>query len=127
MPMRLSQILLVSLIGLFIVYAARLRNATRDRLAYICLATIGLGLVLNPELTTVVAQRLGIGRGADLVFYVFIVFCLFHFASTGATIRRLQADRTALTQALALHLAQQPAADTAGESATAQAAPEGSR
>ena len=61
-----------------------------------------VGLVLDPGLTQDVAFRLGIGRGVDLMFYFFIIFSLFHFATTAATIRRLQRAVTELTQSLAL-------------------------
>lgn len=33
---------------------------------------VGLVLVWNPELSTIVANAAGVGRGADLIFYVFI-------------------------------------------------------
>lgn len=122
--MRPSQILLGTLIGLFILYVARLRNVARDRVVYLCLAVLGLGLVLQPELTNRVAAALGIGRGADLVFYVFIVYCLFHFASTAVALRRLQDNLTAVTQALALREAAWNAtAGTSDESATGPGAP----
>jgi len=39
---------------------------------------------------------------AFLMFYFFIVFCLFHFATTAATLRRMQRDLTTLAQELAL-------------------------
>jgi hypothetical protein len=103
-----SQFVLLGLIGLFIAYIVRMRSAAADRLMYLGLAALGIGLVLNPELTNQAAAALGIGRGADLMFYFFIVFCLFHFAATAATLRRLQHDLGELTRALALLRASLP-------------------
>ena len=100
--MTTSQLVLLGLIGLFIVYVVRMRSASADRLMYLGLAALGIGLVLNPELTNRAAAALGIGRGADLMFYFFIVFCLFHFATTAATLRRLQRDLGELTRIVAL-------------------------
>lgn len=103
--MTTSQLVLLALIGLFIVYIVRMRSDATDRLLYLALAVLGIGLVLNPELTNRAATMLGIGRGADLMFYFFIVFCLFHFATTAATLRRLRRDLGDLTRALALQQA----------------------
>ena len=100
--MRGFQIILLCLLALFATYIFRLRSASSDRVLYLALAAIGVGLNLDPDFTTRLANRVGIGRGVDLMFYFFIIFVLFHFATTGATIRRLQRDVTQLTQALAL-------------------------
>jgi hypothetical protein len=96
-----SQVVLLALIILFAAYVFRLRTTSTDRVAYLLLAVAGGALVLRPEWSNQVAHRLGIGRGADLLFYFFIVFCLFHFATTAATLRRLQRDLTTLASELA--------------------------
>ena len=100
--MRPSQIVLLVLLALFAIYIFRLRSTSGDRVTYLGLAAIGVALILNPEFTNRVAARLSVGRGADLMFYFFIIFALFHFATTAATIRRMQRDLTRLAQALAL-------------------------
>ena len=100
--MRPSQILLLLLILAFATYIFRLRSTSGDRLAYLALAALGILLIVDPEITNPLAKMLGVGRGADLMFYFFIIFALFHFATTAATIRRLQRDITRLSQAQAL-------------------------
>lgn len=100
--MRNSQVVLLGLIALYVVYLLRLRSPTNDRIAYLALAVLGVALVINPEWTNAAAGLLGVGRGADLMFYFFIMFCLFHFATTANTIRRLQRDITTLTRELAI-------------------------
>ena len=107
--MRPSQIVLLVLLALFAVYIFRLRSTSGDRITYLGLAAIGVALILDPDLTNQVAARLGIGRGADLMFYFFIIFALFHFATTAATIRRMQRDLTSMAQALALAAPRAPA------------------
>jgi hypothetical protein len=106
--LRNSQFVLLGLLGLYLVYLWRLRTASTDRVAYLALALFGLALVANPEWTNSAARLLGVGRGADLMFYFFIVFCLFHFVTTASTIRRLQRDVTTLTRELALTRATEP-------------------
>jgi small membrane protein len=78
---------------------------------YLGLAAGGVALVLDPDFSNQVAARLGIGRGADLMFYFFIMFCLFHFATTAATLRGLRRDLTALNQANALAAADRVTSD----------------
>ena len=128
--MRNSQIVLLGLIALYVLYLLRLRSATNDRIAYLGLAVLGIALVINPEWTNAAAGLLGIGRGADLMFYFFIVFCLFHFATTASTIRRLQRDVTTLTRELAVRhpltapgLGASAAVDTGDESGTVPTVP----
>lgn len=100
--MRGSQIALLALLLLFAMYIVRLRSTAMDRLTYLGLALVGAVLILYADRTNTIAKALGIGRGADLMFYFFIVFCLFHFATTAATMRRMQRDLTTLAQRLAL-------------------------
>lgn len=100
--MKGSQIALLVLLLLFATYVVRLRSTAMDRLLYLALAVGGVALILNPGWTNTLAMWLGVGRGADLMFYFFIVFCLFHFATTAATLRRMQRDLTTLAQRVAL-------------------------
>lgn len=131
--MAFFQLVLLGLIAIFAAYTLRLRTAATDRLLYLGLAVLGIGLVLNPGLTNRIAAQVGVGRGADLMFYFFIIFALFHAATTAATLRRLQRDLGTLARALALQQATgQPrrseesshaGPDTAARSATAPTAP----
>jgi hypothetical protein len=68
----------------------RFRNAIIDALIIIAFIVAGVILVLFPELTTKVAHALGIGRGADLVSYLSILFFSFIILKLYARIRRLE-------------------------------------
>ncbi len=103
-----SQALLLLLLAGFAGYLLRLRSLARVRLAYLALALLGGVLILRPEMTSRLSAMLGIGRGADLMFYFFIIFALFHFASTAASLRQLERDVTTLTRSLALAGAREP-------------------
>jgi len=111
-----SQIVLISLMALYALYVVRLRTPTRDRLIYLGLAVLGGCLVLRPDWSTTIAGRLSIGRGADLVLYLFVVFSLFHFATTAARLRRIQQDIVELSQQLALRSPERDTGSHAGPS-----------
>ena len=67
----IAQILLSALLGGLLVYAAKTRRRTRfvsGLSAVVALA--GLYIVWVPAHATVLAEWVGIGRGADLVLYI---------------------------------------------------------
>jgi len=97
-----SQVILIGSILAFALYVIRLRTVLTDRIIYLVLIGSGLVFVLHPELATRVANLVGIGRGADLVLYCFVIFGLFQFASIASGIKQLERQTTALVRALAL-------------------------
>jgi hypothetical protein len=114
--MRIGQIVFL-LAGLaFAVYATRLRSTVTDRLVYLLLAGAGCVLVLYPDWSTGIAHRVGIGRGVDLVIYLFIVFSLFHYASGAAKARQTERAITGIVRRLAL-MEVRPDSALRGESA----------
>lgn len=102
MTLQTSQVILLLAIAAFAVYATRVRSVLADRLIYIALVAVGVPLVLFPDWSTRVANLIGIGRGADLLFYLFIVLCLFYFASTASQLRRVEREITTLVRTLAI-------------------------
>lgn len=58
--------------------------------------------ILRPEITNVVAQRLGIGRGTDLVVYLSAISFLVAFFYFYWKARRLESDLTAIVRSLAI-------------------------
>jgi hypothetical protein len=78
----LSQWILVAafiFVGLYLLKARRTSNQQAIRRLFIVLA-LGAGLlaVLFPAYTNVLAGLVGVGRGADLLLYTFVVFGLFY-------------------------------------------------
>ena len=98
MNIQISQILLLAALILFVVYIYRLRTVFLDRIIYVVCAAVGIVLVIDPPLTTQIANWLGIGRGADLLFYLFIIASLFYVVATRSRIRRLEQQITRLVQ-----------------------------
>ena len=97
-----SQILLIAGLVAFAWYVFRVRSVLFDRIIYLILAGGGLVFVLHPSLSTWIANRVGIGRGTDLVFYTFIIFSLFYFVNITSELKRLEQKMTELVRTLAL-------------------------
>ncbi len=98
----LGQIVLLVGLALFILYVIKIRKLVFDRIIFIIGAVIGILLVFFPNVSTIIANWMGIGRGADLVFYLFIIVSLFYFVSVNAEVRNLQKQVTELTRTQAL-------------------------
>jgi hypothetical protein len=111
--MQFSQVVfLLALLG-FGFYTSRLRSTVLDRLIYLALSAIGMLLALYPDTATAISQRIGIGRGVDLLFYLFIVFSLFHYAGNASRMRKIERDTTATVRAIAIANAEQCGSESA--------------
>jgi small membrane protein len=60
------------------------------------------GIVVWPDATFIIANKLGIGRGADLVVYVGLAILFFSVFRLMAGVERQKREFTELTRALAL-------------------------
>lgn len=125
MNLQLSQILLLTALLLFIVYVYRLRSVLLERMIYLLCAFIGMVLVIAPDFSTRIANFLGIGRGADLLVYLFIIMGLFYAVSLRARIKRNEQQLTALVRRMALDQPKQGKVNEKDEQVSNQA--EGAR
>ncbi|MDX2223550.1 MAG: DUF2304 domain-containing protein [Rhodospirillaceae bacterium] len=78
--------------------------------AMILICAFGEVLVLNPELATRIAHWMGVGRGADLVVYCFIVASLGLIMNLHLRLHALHEDFTELARRVALRDAREPSA-----------------
>ncbi len=101
-----GQLLLLALVVLFGLYALRIRSIRSDRIILLMLVGAGVVLVLDPGLSTWVANRIGIGRGTDLIVYLFILFRLFRFVGISAEAKSTQRQLTLVVRELAVLTAQ---------------------
>ncbi|MGQ0739899.1 MAG: DUF2304 domain-containing protein [Bacteroidota bacterium] len=91
------QIVLISgVVIIFTYYVSRFRNALLDLLALILFTGLGIFFILFPDYTNKIANKLGVGRGADLLFYICILFFLFIILKLFSRIRRLEDKITEL-------------------------------
>jgi hypothetical protein len=79
------------------------------RIGGLVVVVLGIIAVLWPQLTVYVANAVGVGRGTDLVLYVFVMVFLYSTAATAQRIHRLERQVTQLTRELAIDRAQPPA------------------
>lgn len=90
----------VSLLGIY--YVIRLKKTVVDLMLMLLLIITAVGFILWPELTNTMANRLGVGRGADLVYYVCIVLFSFALLKLYSRMRRLEQEFTKLVREDAL-------------------------
>jgi len=85
------QILLITGVVLIAVYFfVRLHNSILDILLLLVLVGTAMIFIFFPDLTNAIAHRLGVGRGADLVFYLSIIIFWFVILKLYARIRKLE-------------------------------------
>lgn len=94
-------VLLFSVI-IFIIYVLRFKKTAYDRVFMLVIGVAGLILVVIPDLTTYIAEIVGIGRGTDLIFYTWVVFCLFKFLRYESRINNLERKITEITRHIAI-------------------------
>ncbi len=102
---------LVLVFGLLLclIYAFLQRRKSRTIAGGISLASCaGIWFVLVPAHTSILAEALGVGRGADLVIYFWIVISVFVLMSLQFKILGLQRDATELARELALQAPRNP-------------------
>jgi len=80
--------------------------------AIMAAALIGAVLVIFPDLSTAIAHAVGIGRGADLIFYIFMLIVFAGIANLHLRMRAHAETVTLLAREMALLTAREPKAPT---------------
>ena len=111
----IQPILLILIVIIAIVYFSRLRRKTWDRLIVIFFILTGAVLIAVPDLSTAIAQLVGVGRGADLLLYLGIVGLSFVCLLLYAKLRQLETTLTELVRLVALQNAISPQAEQTPE------------
>ena len=75
-------------------YFIRLRSRIADVLLLLALLLTSILFILFPEWASYIANRLGVGRGTDLVFYLFLVLFFFVTLKLYSRIRKLEQQIT---------------------------------
>jgi hypothetical protein len=103
-PIQAILLLLILILGVYLLRRSRLVG----RMVMILLVLTLSIFVLFPEFTTWIANRLGVGRGADFLFYVFALFVLYALVLVYIRLRDQDRKITQITRALAIREAQKP-------------------
>ncbi len=102
MNIQLSQVILIIAIVLFVLYVFKVRTVLTDRIIYVLLVSGGAVLVVYPDLSTYVARSIGIGRGTDLILYIFVILSLFNHVNLVSRIRTIERHLTVIVRAAAI-------------------------
>lgn len=114
--MSLIQIFLIgSFVASLVGYFAFWRSAALDRLIALGFFVLACLAVMFPEFTSVLAQHLGVGRGTDLLLYVFFAASLFFGILMYSRTMRLEARITELVRHIAVAEARLPEDDSQHE------------
>ena len=89
-------ILITGVVMLLVYYLMLMRSAVAELILLIVLSGISVFFILFPDKTNVIAHKLGVGRGADLLFYVCILLFLFFVLKLFSRIRRLEKKITGI-------------------------------
>ena len=111
MIFQVAALLVLALLALY-AFGQRRRSAP---LSYgiMATATAGAVLVVFPNLSTAIANAVGIGRGADLIFYVFMLIVFAAIANLHLRMRAQAEVMTLMAREIALTNAMRPSASAA--------------
>ena len=97
--MTLIQIILAAGIVIIAAYMyLRLRSTLFDVIMILFFLIIGIVFVMFNELTDIIAHFLGISRGADMIFYLGILFLFFLILKLYSRLRRIEQKFTELVR-----------------------------
>ena len=97
------RILLILALLVTIAYAVRNRKHTPlVSMAALLFGLVGIFCVAMPDITTTVAHLLGVGRGADLLLYCFIISSVLMILNLHLRLLRLQGTLTNMVREFAL-------------------------
>lgn len=106
------QVLLIVSIIVLLVYLLRSRRSAQARawvkLGYVLFVVAAVYAIVRPDDTTIVANWLGVDRGADLIGYALIVAFLFTTISTYLRFKDLELRYAQLARSIALDNARVP-------------------
>ena len=81
----------------------RFRSASLERILVLLLTVMACIFVVYPGATTWIANRLGVGRGADLLLYVITIMFFFFFLLTYSRFLHVERVLTKIVRELALN------------------------
>jgi hypothetical protein len=99
---------IISLILLGILFFTLMQSRSGHLLRFAMIFSVALGIMLTwmPVLSNTIANYLGVGRGADLIFYIWILVSMLAFVALYFSFNRQNKQLTALSRAFALYVAE---------------------
>lgn len=106
------QVLLIAAVISLLVYLLRSRTNAKAKawvkVGYVVFVILAIYAILRPDDTTVLANWLGVRRGADLITYSLIIAFVFTTMSTYLRFKELELKYARLARAVALEGARAP-------------------
>ena len=106
------QVLLIAAVVALLIYLLRSRTNAKAKawvkVGYLLFVVAAIYAILRPDDTTVVANWLGVDRGADLLSYALIIAFVFTTLSTYLRFKDLELRYARLARAVALQTARTP-------------------
>ncbi|WP_059016558.1 DUF2304 domain-containing protein [Mycobacterium sp. M26] len=106
------QVLLIAAVIALLVYLLRSRTNAKAKawvkVGYVLFVIAAIYAILRPDDTTVLANWLGVRRGADLITYALIIAFVFTTLSTYLRFKELELRYAQLARAVALDGARVP-------------------
>ena len=106
------QVLLIAAVIALLVYLLRSRTNAKAKawvkVGYVLFVVLAVYAILRPDDTTVLANFLGVRRGADLITYALIIAFVFATLSTYLRFKELELKYARLARAVALEGARTP-------------------
>ena len=101
-------ILLTGVAFISLYFIIRLNKRLLDLVLLLAMIASAVVFILWPDLTTAIAKKLGVGRGADLIFYISILIFWFVVLKLYARVRHLEKLFTQVIREDALKKATSP-------------------
>lgn len=106
------QVLLIAAVVVLLVYLLRSRTNAKAKawvkVGYLLFVIAAIYAILRPDDTTVLANWLGVDRGADLLSYALIIAFVFTTLSTYLRFKELELRYARLAREVALQTARTP-------------------
>jgi hypothetical protein len=106
------QVLLIAAVIALLMYLLRSRTNAKAKawvkVGYVLFVVAAIYAILRPDDTTVLANWLGVHRGADLITYALIIAFVFTTMSTYLRFKELELKYARLARAVALEGARVP-------------------
>lgn len=92
----IQPLLVISLLLMSALYLVRFRSRIFDRIILLTVLTTGILFVCFPDITSHLANLVGVGRGTDLLFYISLISMCFILMVFYAKIREMSQHITRL-------------------------------
>jgi hypothetical protein len=106
-----QSLLTIALVGSLIYILGQKRLLGTIRLSLYIVICAGIFFVWSPDQSTAIANHLGVGRGVDLIYYIWIVLSLAVFINIHLKLRENTTLVTQLVRQIAIAQAQRELAD----------------